>query len=212
MAMLNNDELTEAAQIRAKLDRALTVAISTQELTTRGRDRLRARALIAARQDMAALRERSAQREQTDQAKHYRAAFGLRPDKSAEDRAYRDSLASRGLSAQAARQLFAQAEARGDDVAMTAIAELAWNNTGNELDGKAWSPILSEYGALKPAYDTALAAMTEAANPDRMQQFRDKTATEISQPSDLRGSLEALAADDEPAAGGSTGMSWGNAG
>lgn len=210
--MLNESELAEAAQIRNTMQRKLDAAMTTQGITSRERNRLRARALIGARQDMAELRQRSGEREQAEQAKHYRAAFGIRPDKSAEDRAYRDALAARGLSAQAARQLFAQAAARGDDVAMTAIAELAWNNTGNELDGQAWSPILTEYGATKPAYDTALAAMTEAANPDRMAQFRDKATLEIVQPSDLRGSLEALAADDEPSGGSSTGMSWGNAG
>lgn len=208
MAMLNDQELGEAAQIRAKLDRALTAALSTQELTTRGRNRLRARALIDARQAMAELRERSATRETAEQAKHYRAAFGIRPDKSAEDRAYRDSLAARGLSAQAARELFAQAQARGDDVAMTAIAELAWANGDNELDGKAWWPILDEYGATKPAYDTALTAMSAVANPDRMAQFRDKAALEIQQPADLRGSLESLAADDQPASGRAAGTDW----
>jgi hypothetical protein len=207
--MLTNDEMAEAAQIRAKLDRALTAAISAQGITSHERNRQRARAIISARQDMAALRARSAQREQAEQAKHYKAAFGIRPDKSAEDRAYRDSLAARNLSASDARQLFAQAEARGDDVAMTAIAELAWQNGDNELDGRAWSPILNEYGASKPQYDTALTAMSAAANPDRMAQFRDKAALEISQPRDLRGSLEALAADDQPASGGrSMGMQW----
>ena len=208
--MLNDQELTEAAKIRAKLDKALTTAISAQGITQRERNRQRARALLSAREDMAALRQQSGERELAEQAKNYRAAFGLRPDKSAEDRAYRDSLAARNLSAQAARQLYAQAAARGDDVAMTAIAELAWGMTGNELDGRAWQPILQEYGATKPAYDAALAAMSDAANPDRMAQFRDKTTLEISQPKDMRGSLEALAADDQPA--GSTGMPWGNAG
>jgi hypothetical protein len=206
--MLNNDELAEAAQIRAKLDRVLTAAISTSEMTTRGRNRLRARAIIDARQAMAELRARSATRETAEQAKHYKAAFGIRPDKSAEDRAYRDSLAARNLSAQDARQLFAQAAARGDDVAMTAVAELAWANGDNELDGRAWWPILDEYGATKPAYDTALTAMSAVGNPDRMQQFRDKAALEITQPSDLRGNLDALAADDEPASGRPVGMPW----
>ncbi len=206
--MLNDQEMQEAAQIRAKMDRYMTVAMTTQGITRREQDRQRAQALISAKQDMAALRERSASREQAEQAKNYRAAFGIRPDRSAEDRAYRDSLAARKLSAQDARQLYAQAAARGDDVAMTALAEIAWQNSGNELDGQAWSPILDEYGASKPAYDDALTAMTAAMNPDRMQQFRDKTILEIVKPSDLRGDLNALAADEQSASGHPAGMPW----
>ena len=206
--MLNDQEMQEAAQIRNAMQRKLDAAMGTQGITRREQNRQRARALIDARQAMAELRARSVTRETADQAKHYRAAFGLRPDKSAEDRAYRDSLAARNLSASDARQLFAQAEARGDDVAMTAIAELAWQNGDNELDGHAWSPILEAYGASKPQYDTALTALSEASNPDRVAQFYDKAVLEIPQPSDLRGSLETMAADDEPASGGSTGTPW----
>ena len=161
---------------------------------------------------MVELRARSASREQAEQARNYRAAFGIRPDKSAEDRAYRDSLAARNVSAAEARAMYDQAAARGDEVAMTAIAELAWANGDNELDGQAWSPILSAYGASKPAYDRALTALSAAANPDRVAQFYDKALLEITQPSDLRGSLESLAADDQPASGQPAGTSWsGNA-
>ncbi len=210
--MLNDQELGEAAQIRAKLDRALSAAMATQEMTQRGRNRLRARALISARQDMAALRERSASREQAEQARHYRAAFGIRPDKSAEDRAYRDSLAARNLSASDARQLYDQAVARGDELAQTAIAELAWANGDEPLGGTGWSEILSAYGASKPQYDTALSAMSAVANPDRVAQFYDKAVLEIAQPSDMHGGLESLAADDEPASDSGTSVQWGNAG
>ena len=209
--MLNEQELAEAAQIRAKLDRATDAAMSAQDLTKRGRDRLRARAIIDARQAMAELRGRSASREQEETAEHYRAAFGIRPDRSAEDRQYRDSLAARNPSAAEARAMYDQAVARGDELAQTAIAELAWQN-GDSIDGPGWSPILDAYGASKPAYDTALTAMSAAANPGRAVQFYDKALLEIAQPSDLRGSLETLAADDEPASGGSAGMSWNAAG
>jgi hypothetical protein len=97
--------------------------------------------------------------------------------------------------------MYDQAAARGDEVAMTAIAELAWSNGDDPMGGSAWSSILSAYGASKPQYDTALSALSAAANPDRVTKFRDKAALEITQPSDLRGSLEALATDDQPASG-----------
>jgi hypothetical protein len=179
------------------MDRRLTQIIGSSDLTDRARARERARAILDARDAMSAIRTRSDERTAAEFATAYRQAFGLRPDRSAEDRAYRDSLAARDIGPTEAQALFAQAQARGDELAKTALAEYAWTRKDNPLDGKAWvDAVLQPYGDSNSSYDKAIMTLIGIGNPDRMTQFRDKTATEITQPSDLRGDLRALAAEE----------------
>lgn len=198
--MLNQQELQEASAVRAKMDRRLAQVSASRDLTPRAVARERAKAIIEAREGMSAIRQRSAERTAGEQAKAYRAAFGIRPDRAGEDREYRDSLAVRGIGLGEARAMFAQAVARGDELAQTALAEYAWSQRDNPLDGHAWvDGILQPYGESRPEYDSAIVTMLGAEHPDRMEQLREKVATEIAQPSDLRGDLQALAADEAEA-------------
>jgi len=208
--MLFDSEIQEAGQIRAKLAKRLEQIGATQGITKREADRQRARAILAARGEMAELRGKSDERIAGDTAKAYRAAFGIRPDRSAEDRAYRDSLVANKTDAPTARALMAQAVARGDDVAMTALAEYAWQHHGEPMEGKAWIPILETYGESSDAYRNALGTLVSLTSPDKISRFQDKLATEITQPSDLVGNLDYLAADDEPSQSSAhpAGMPW----
>jgi hypothetical protein len=195
--MLSQDELREAAQIRATMEAKLARIQASGDLVPRAAARERARCILVAREAMQALRARSDERTSAEAAKAYRAAFGIRPERSAEDRSYRDSLTARNVGWEEAAQLFAQAQARGDELAQTALAEYAWQRHDDPLGGKAWlDSILVPYGASKPAYDAALTTLSDAVEPDRMGQLRDKVATEIAQPPDLHGDLRSLAADE----------------
>jgi hypothetical protein len=198
--MLDNEERAEAAQIQAGLARRLDAARRDQTITSRERQRRQAKAVLAARGDMSTLRQKSADRETAVQQKAYRALFGIRPDKSAEDRAYRDSLAARDLSATEACALYDQAVARRDDLAMTALAELAWQHSGDEMGGPAWHPILDAFRT-EPRMEDAMVSLVELANPGRLDKLRDKMTTDIQQPSDLPGNLDWLAGDAEQDAG-----------
>ena len=198
--MLSEQELAEAARIRAMMDRRLAQIAGSRDLTPRAVARERAKAILAARDAMSAIRRQSGERQEAQTAKAYRAVFGIRPDRSGEDRSYRDSLTARAPSWEEASEMYAQAVARGDELAQTAIAEYAWSQHGNPLGGSAWvDNILQPYGASRPEYDNALVMLTNAEHPDRMEQLRDKVATEIMQPPDLRGDLQALAADEAEA-------------
>jgi hypothetical protein len=200
--MLNQNELKEAAQIRATMDRRLAQIAASRDLTPRAVARERAKAILAARDAMSAIRQRNAERTAGEQEKAYRQAFGIRPDRSGEDRAYRDSLSARAPSYDEAGTMYRQAVARGDELAQTALAEYAWSQRDNPLDGHAWvDGILQPYGESRPEYDSAIVTMLSAERPDRMDQLRDKVMTEIAQPSDLHGDLRTLAADDAEAAG-----------
>lgn len=154
------------------------------DLTLRGRDRQRARALIEAQNATRALRERSDARNQEAFARAYRDAFGLDQMRSAEDRALRAELASAAAAGELgpveAQQKMQGALAIGDSLVARALAQLAYEHRNDELGADAWVAV---------------------AEPSKLARFRDKVATEIAIPPDLqRGNLTAIASDDdEPA-------------
>src|SRR6266487_940792 len=123
MTMLTDEERNRANQIQARLRAELAATEGNRDLNRQARDRLRARAVLKAQADLAALRQKSDERHAGESARAYRAAFGLRPDRAAEDRACRDKLAADPPTAGQAQRLFAQALARDDELAMTALAE-----------------------------------------------------------------------------------------
>ena len=81
--MLNDAETQEAARIQDKLRARLDAAETTPDLTQRGRDRLRARALLDAKAEMRAVREQSDTRTQSAFHYAYREAFGISLEHSA---------------------------------------------------------------------------------------------------------------------------------
>jgi hypothetical protein len=207
--MLSEQEMQEAGQIQAGLRQRLDAARLDQTITTRERQRRMARAVLSARTGIQTLRASSAAREAAEQQAAYRRLFGIRPDRAAEDRAYRDQLAARGLSASDAAQLYDQAAARGDDLALTALAELAWAQSGDEMAGKAWHPILDAYTASSDVRGAAMDSLTALAFPDKPARMRERMALEVPQPSDLPGNIDWLASDAERDAGSRPmGMPW----
>lgn len=208
--MLNDQEREQAGQIHETMRQKLNAARADVTVTKRERDRRIAKAVLSAKAALAELHTRSALRDQGEQAKAYRQLFGLDRTRAAEDRAYRDSLAARNLSAADAISLYHQAQARGDKLAMTALAELAWSNSGDEFGGDAWHPILDHYTASTTVNTVSMGELVQLVNPDRLEQMRDKLLFEVVQPTDITGNLEYLASDAEtpPAVGPAPGMPW----
>ena len=157
---------------------------------------------------MKEIRDSAAAREAEESASAYRAAFGIRPDRSAEDRAYRDSLATRNLTHSEAGALFAQAQARGDSVAQTALAEYAWGQRNNELDGHAWIPLLESYAGSSAVFGKALSTLVGIEQPSKLERLQQKMSMEVAVPSDMHGDLNYLARDDEPSGDRPIGMPW----
>ena len=201
--MLNDAETQEAARIQARLQAKLQALEANTDLTLRGRDRQRARALIEAQNATRALRERSDARNQEAFARAYRDAFGLDQMRSAEDRALRAELASAAAAGELgpveAQQRMQGALAIGDSLVARALTQIAFEHRNDELGADAWVAVAEMYGGSAPAVDKVLSAVFDAsAEPSKLDRFRDKVATEIAIPPDLqRGSLAAIASDDD---------------
>ena len=201
--MLNDAETQEAARIQARLQAKLQALEANTDLTLRGRDRQRARAILDDRAAMRGLREQSDAREQEAFSRAYREAFGLDQTRSAEDRALRAELAAADIGPVEAQQRMASALAIGDTLQARALAQLAYKNRNSELGGDAWIGVMEMYGGSAPAADRVMTNVLAAGGTaSKLDRFRDKVATEIQAPPDLqRGSLESIAADDDgPAA------------
>jgi hypothetical protein len=209
MALLES-ERTEAMQIQARLAGQLGATRADKTIGTRERQRQMARAVLAARKNMTALRSQSAARAEVDRRVAYGKLFGI---KSADDRAYRDSLAARvaegSLNATKARALYDLAVQRGDDVAVMALAELAWSHSGDELGGEAWWSLLDSYRNRSDALESAMSVLAEISSPDKLDTMREKLSLEVLAPSDLTGNLEFLASDAETMDSGTpVGQNW----
>jgi hypothetical protein len=209
MALLES-ERQEARRIQARLAGQLEATRADKTIGTRQRQRQMARAVLAAREDMQALRSQSAARAEVDRRAAYGKLFGI---KSADDRAYRDSLAARvaegSLNATKARALYDLAVQRGDDLAVMALAELAWSHSGDELGGEAWHPMLDAYRSRSDAMENAMSVLVEISSPDKLVMMREKLSVEVLAPSDLPGNLEFLATDAETMdAGTPVGQNW----
>jgi hypothetical protein len=204
--MLNDKELEQARAIQARLQQKMEAAAAVADMTPRGRDRLRARALLQAQNAMQALRAASDSREQSAYEQAYKAAFGLDQSRSAEDRQLRAELAALDLGAVETQERMYSALAIGDSLQARALAQIAYGHRHDSVGADYWMAVASAWGGSAPAVDRLLTAVYDAgAEPSKLDRFRDKAAAEIAVPSDLSGSLEALAADEDAASGSSTG-------
>lgn len=208
-AMLSEAELQHIGMIQSKLRTDLAATEGNKELNKRARDRARAKAILGAREAIREIRESAAAREADESGRAYKALFGIRPDRAGEDRQYRDGLAARNLSAAEARALYAQAHTRGDELAMTAIAELAWQHRSDQLDGSNWIPILEAHAGTSAALGNAAATLVSIEQPSKLDRLQEKMAMEVPVPSDMHGDLNYLAQDDEPSGDRPIGMPWG---
>jgi hypothetical protein len=127
----------------------------------------------------------------------YHAAFGIFGDDSADDRAYRDRLATNTPTADEANKMMALAIARGDLVTQRGLAELAWNNRHNP-DGY-WVNVLNKWGDSDGANHEQIMALVNLEPASKVDKFQDKLYTQVVQPEDLPGSLETLAQEPEEA-------------
>ena len=203
--MLSEAEIQHIGQIQSKLRTDLAAAESNRELSKRARDRARAKAVLGAREGMKEIRDSAAAREAGESQTAYRRLFGIRSDS---DRQYRDNLAARNLSAPEARALYAQAYTRGDELAMTAIAELAWTHRTDQLDGNSWLPILETYSSQSAILRSAAETLVGIEQPSKLDRLQQKMAMEVVVPSDMHGDLNYLARDDEPSGDRPIGMPW----
>ena len=197
--MLNDAETQEAARIQARLQEKLAALDANTDLAPRGRDRLRARALLDAQNTLRTLREQSDAREKAAFDKAYKDAFGLSLERPGEDRQLRAELAANPPDAIEAGKRMVNALAIGDSTLARALAQIAYEHRNDSPGGDAWVGVAELYGGSSPAVDKLMAAVFAAgAQPHKLDRFRDKVATEIQVPSDLqRGSLAAMAADDD---------------
>ena len=210
--MLIESELAEAVQIRAKMDRRMDQIAASRDLSPRAVARERAKAVLECRAEMRALRERSNEREQKAFDKAFREAFGLLPDRSAEDRDLRAKLAANPPSAAEAYAMMQSALAIGDTLQARALAQVAYENRLDSMGGDTWVNVLEMYGGSNPELDRQITnVLIFSGQPDKIDRFRDKLQTEIPQPSDLHGNLDRLASDDEPSGAHPIGMNFGTA-
>ena len=86
----------------------------------------------------------------------------------------------------------ATARARNDTLAMTALAEVAWGH--RHEPGGHWITVLNEFGDVDAENDHHITNLLIFSEPDRQQKFSDKLYTNITQPADLPGNLEAMVA------------------
>jgi hypothetical protein len=197
--MLTDNERNEVAQIHATMQQRLDTLRADETIVPRERQRRMAKTILSARDRIAEINAQATTRRDRQQATAYRTLFGLHAGHSAEDRAYRDNLAARvadgSLDATGASQLYDIASARGDEVAMTALAELAWAHSGDEMGGNAWHPILDAYRTRSDEMESAMTSLVSMVNPDRIDVMRERLELEVTQPSDLPGNLEWLASD-----------------
>ena len=197
--MLNDAETQEAARIQARLQEKLAALDANTDLAPRGRDRLRARALLDAQNTLRTLREQSDAREKAAFDKAYKDAFGLSLERPGEDRQLRAELAANPPDAIEAGKRMVNALAIDDKYMARALAQIAFDHRMDELGGEAWIGVAELYGGSAPAVDKLMSAVFAAgAVPAKLDRFRDKVATEVQVPSDLqRGSLAAIASDDD---------------
>lgn len=179
--MLIDSELAEAVQIRTRMDRRMDEIAANRDLSGRAAARERAKAILAARRAMSELRERSDEREATAFGKAYLEAFGLRPDKSAEDRDLRARLDANPPDAVDAHAMMVAALQIGDELQARALAKLAWDHRLDELGGSAWvDNVLQPYGDSSPENDRLITNLiTFGGQPAKIDRFRDKLQTEI---------------------------------
>jgi hypothetical protein len=210
--VLADRERNEVAQIQATMRKRLDALRADTTIVPRERQRRMAQVVLDARGRIAAISTQATTRQATEQATAYRKLFGLRAGHSAEDRAYRDGLAARvaegSLSASDASRLYDIASARGDDAAMTALAELAWTHSGDELGGNAWHPILDNYRSRSGELEGAMSTLVSLVSPSKLDTLRERMELEVSQPDDLPGNLQWLAGPEDTLGAQTAGQNW----
>jgi hypothetical protein len=209
--VLSEKERNEVAQIQATMRKRLETLRADSSVVPRERQRRMAQAVIDAREAVKAIKDKADARQGTEQDAAYKTLFGLNAGRAAEDRSYRDSLAARvdegSLDANRAAALYNLAVTRGDELGMTALAELAWQHSGDEMGATAWHPILDAHRGQSDELGNAMTSLVALVNPDKISRMREKLELEVVQPEDLPGNLEWLAGDEDSLSGG-TAQNW----
>jgi hypothetical protein len=184
-----------------------------QGLNDRERKRQLARVILASRDQMTALRQESAQRSESMRRNAYVGAFGVDPACAAEERAIREQLAREQPSAVEVRSRMESALRVEDFTLAKCLGAYAFDNRDSQLGGDTYRESLDLFANSHHTVRAAMIRLAEVSQgegnsgADRMQRLSDKLLLEVTQPHDLGpGSLDALAADDQPAQATSAGM------
>jgi hypothetical protein len=195
--MLNDRERAQASAIRAQAQQAMDRYGLDPTLSAHGKQVHRARVHLQAQAQLRALRAAAERRQEQATSDAYHRAFRIRSDS---DRALRAEVASLGPG-EAARAL-ELAKLRGDTAMMTALGELAYNQTGQTDLGDHWETLLGAYTKDSPDRDRAIGDLV-ALKDSKAAKLNDNLLLNLSPPSDLRsGDLAALAAEADAPAGG----------
>jgi len=207
--MLIEREVQQAREIQETLRNQLVAWRADGELTDRARRRGMARAVLAARDQLSGLRKASAAREEGERRKAYQEAFGIDQARSAEERALRSDIESASPSAVDTRARMVQALRIGDLLQAKVLAAYSFDRRNDEFGGDHFRDTLDMYaghsdGLTRQMTNLAIFdADSGNSGPAKLQRLTDKLITEVPQPSDLPGSLEFMAADDQPEPGNS---------
>jgi hypothetical protein len=214
--MLTPGERAEATEIQASLARTLEEIRADTGLTDREKRRQMARMVLSARDSMHALRADAAEFDGAERTEAFRTAFGIDPNRAAEERTIRAGLSAESPGPVEIAARLQNAIAIGDWLAAKVLGAYAYSHKDDPLDGGAYKGVLNQYADISPSVEQAMIALrdadagTSASGDDRLARFQDKIALEISVPSELSGgSLDAYAADDDPAPASPAGMPFG---
>jgi len=205
--MLNQQEREAAAGITARHGEVLEMIRGYTGITERERKRMLADITIVARDALRKIRDESAAREDSARNGAYLAAFGVNPQRAAEERQLRAELVSANPSAVEVGERMAAALRVGDLTEAKILAAFAYDMRNAPLGGDYFRGVLDQYAAHSDGLRrqmTALAASdtsTGDSGPARLQRLQDKLCTEVMVPSEVSGgTLESWAAEDsEPA-------------
>jgi hypothetical protein len=217
--MLSADERKAAAEINARLSAVLARIREYTGITDRERKRMIAEATISARDGLRDIRRNSEASTGAAREAAFRAAFGIDPNRAAEERALRAGLSQDAPGAVEVAARLQRALAIGDHLAAKVLGNYAWDRRNSPVDGAYYRGILNTYSQISPSVHkmmSELVAVDEGIGDSggaRMARLQDKLVTEISMPEEVStgNTLEGWAAEDGPPAP-SVGMPFGLAG
>ena len=215
MKVLTQDEKRAAAEISSRLQAAVEAIRGYSGITDRERKRMIADATLQARDGLREIQRGSEARTTSARESAFRAAFGIDPNRAAEERALRSALAQDAPGAAETAARLANALAIGDHLAAKVLGNYAWDQRHNQVDGAYYRGILNTYSEISPSVHktmSELVAVDEGIGDSgdaRMARLSDKLATEVSVPEEVAtgNTLEGWAAEDGPPAQMS-GMPW----
>jgi hypothetical protein len=152
---------------------------------------------------MTALRTASADREEGERRTAYLAAFGISPDRSQEERGLRIAIENANPSAVETARWMETALRVNDLLQAKAIAAFAFEHRNDEMGADAYRSVLDAYAGHSDGIRRQMTALAETdsdigqSGAARMVRLQDKLMTEIPTPSDLPGSLEWLASEED---------------